>query len=298
MKPIACIFALLIALMLNAQGPSPELPVKWAELTAPDFVEAVEKSAGVCILPLGVLERHGPHMPLGTDIFIADANAVAAAKEEYAVVFPAFFVGQINEARHQPGTVSYSHDLIWKMLLETCNEIARNGFEKIIIVNGHGGNNDLLRYFSMSLLSEPRDFLLYIYAPSHDTASSEKVTELLNKLPAGAAGDHAGATETSYLMTIRPDLLKMDQVATNSGSNLNRLSHLPNVYTGIWWYARYPNHYAGDAAYASLELGNALSERNIKALAKMIRDVKADTSVKELQDRFYRDATNPLNTAQ
>lgn len=68
------------------------LPFKLEELTAPDFIKAVEKSSATCILPIGVFEKHGPHMPLGTDLYIAREIALRAAEKEYTVVFPWYFL--------------------------------------------------------------------------------------------------------------------------------------------------------------------------------------------------------------
>lgn len=297
MKKFMLCFLLVIPLYLIAQE-SDNLATKWEELTAPDFVKAVSQSSKVCILPLGVIEKHGPQLPLGTDLIDVRALVVEAVKEEYAVVYPEFYAGQINEARHQPGTISYSPDLVWQLLMETCNEIARNGFEKIIFVNGHGGNNDLLPYFSMSLLSEKRDFVVYLFQPKHDDQEYAEVEKLVMKLPSGAAGEHAGSSETSLMMVVRPDLVKLDVANTQSGENLDRLSNLENSYTGIWWYAKYPNHYAGNAKYANAELGKALLKEDVNQLVKMIREVKSDTKVKELQDEFYDKSKNPINTKQ
>lgn len=281
----------------KASGEEPTLPTKWEELTAPDFVKAVSQSVKVCIIPLGIIEKHGPHLPLGTDLIDVRAQVLNAVKEEYAVVFPEYYAGQINEARHQPGVIAYSPDLVWKMLQETCNEIARNGFEKIIFVNGHGGNNDLVRYFCMSLLSEKRNYAVYLFQPKTDPNEHKKVEELMRKVPP-STGEHAGATETSYMMAVRPDLVKMDKASTQSGEDLNRLVNLPNTYTGIWWYAKFPNHYAGDGKYATPELGKALLEEDVRQLVRMIREVKADTKVPELQKRFYEASQHPLDTKQ
>ena len=147
MKSYVSILLLICTLQLFAQtGPGTKIPYCYDEITSPDFVKAVAQSSGVCLLPMGILEKHGPHLPLGTDIFESRKVATTAAALEYSIVFPTYYVGQINEARHQPGTISYSPDLLWKMLQETCEELSRNGLKKIIIVNGHGGNNDFLRY--------------------------------------------------------------------------------------------------------------------------------------------------------
>ncbi len=115
MKRIAILMA---ALFMAMCGYAQNLPVGWEELTSPDFVKAVEKSEGVCLIPMGVLEKHGPHLPLGTDVYTAREISQRAAQKEYCIVYPYYFVGQIFEAKHQPGTVAYSTELIYKMLEE------------------------------------------------------------------------------------------------------------------------------------------------------------------------------------
>jgi creatinine amidohydrolase len=94
MKNLLVIFALLAVTVLQAQ----ELSYKLEELTAIDFVTAVEKSSKTAILPIGVFEKHGPHMPLGTDLYTAREMALRAAEKEYTVVFPWYYFSQINEA--------------------------------------------------------------------------------------------------------------------------------------------------------------------------------------------------------
>lgn len=129
MKTTLIFFALIALNGLSIQSQEKSktnIPVKIEELTAPQFETALEKSASTCIIPLGVLEKHGPHMPLGTDVFIAREIALRAAKKEYVPVFPFFYFGQIFEAKHQPGTFAYSNELIWRLLSETCQELARN----------------------------------------------------------------------------------------------------------------------------------------------------------------------------
>ena len=85
-------------------------------------MRAVEISGGVCIIPIGVYEKHATHPPLGADMHDVRAVASRAAEKEYAIVFPTYYFSQINEARSQPGTIAYSHDLIWKVLDETWRE--------------------------------------------------------------------------------------------------------------------------------------------------------------------------------
>src|SRR5713226_2681583 len=74
------------------------LSVRWEELTGGDFVKAIEKAQGTCVLPFGILEKHGPHLPLGTDLFNVRYASVHGAEQEYAIVFPEYYFGQIFEA--------------------------------------------------------------------------------------------------------------------------------------------------------------------------------------------------------
>ena len=74
------------------------LPAKWEELTSPDFVKALTESGGICIIPIGIIEKHGPHLPLGTDLLDVREVCARAVQKEYAIVFPQFYFGQIFEA--------------------------------------------------------------------------------------------------------------------------------------------------------------------------------------------------------
>ena len=159
-KALQLILAVTVPALLHGQA----LSVQWEELTAGDFAKAIQQAKGTCLLPFGIVEKHGPHLPLGTDLLNVRWIASHGAQEEYAVVFPAYYFGQIFEARHQPGTLAYSAKLQLELLEETTSEMARNGCKKIVIVNGHGGNNSLLPYFAQSQLASKRDYVLYVYS--------------------------------------------------------------------------------------------------------------------------------------
>src|SRR5690348_7038227 len=166
-----------------------DIPARWDELTASDWPLALQKSAGTAILPIGILEKHGPHAPIGSDLIQVREWAARAAKQEYAVVFPDYFYGQINEAKHEPGAFALPSRLVWDLLDATCDEIARNGFKKILIINGHGGNPNLLHYFVQTQLERRRDYVVYLYDPAPDAAMTEQMNKI-RKSPA-ATDQHA-----------------------------------------------------------------------------------------------------------
>jgi len=290
---------LLAAVFLHAfSQQSTALPVKWEELTVPDFVKAVEKSGKVCIVPMGIIEKHGPHLPLATDLIIARDLCVEAAKKNYVVVFPEFYVGQIDVARPQPGTIAYSPQLVWKILEETCDEIARNGFDKIILANWHGGNISLLNYFAQTTLHQRKNYSVY-FVPFIFSLLDSMQQKQLKKFSAGipeSAMGHAGADETAMMLISRPDLVKMARASDESGKNLNRLNNVPDVKTGIDWYACYPNHYSGNGSPATKEYGKALCDAFVDKLIQVIQEVKNDTRLKELYEQFYKESENPLQT--
>ena len=289
------IIALVVAISGTMSLLAQTLPVKWEELSAIEFSDAVKQSSKVAIVPMGVLEKHGPQLPLGTDVYTARELSIRAAEKEYAVVFPWYYFGQINEAKHQPGTLSYSHELLWMMLQETLDEIHRNGFDKIILISGHGGNKAFLEYFCQSQLSQPRGYSVYWYQQRWDP-------EILKKAEALSTHDpneqHAGNRETSMVKAIVPEHVHTERANSQDATDRNRLSNLNSIYTGIWWYAKYPNHYAGDGSKATQEAGELFLESTSEAFAKVIRSVKEDKNVPELMNQFFKDAANPLGTPQ
>ena len=266
------------------------LSVRWEELTAADFVKAIQQSQNTCLLPFGILEKHGPQLPLGTDLINVRYVSLHGAAQEYAVVFPEYYFGQIFEAKHEPGTIAYSAKLQLELLQETTDEMARNGCKKIVIVNGHGGNNSLLPFFAQSQMAARHDYVVYVY---QHTGFPPRRPALKSK-----TDSHAGESETSHTMVSRPDLVHLDRASSENGADQNREDLPRGVYTGIWWYAKFPEHYAGDATAANTALGEFDMKAWTDDLANVIRAVKADQVSSRLQNEFYDKSKTPLDTKQ
>jgi creatinine amidohydrolase len=280
---------LLLALLLVGAAFAQNQPrVKWEELTAPDFRAGIERSGGTCLLPFGIVEKHGPHLPLGTDLLNVRKATLTAAQREYAIVFPDYYFGQIAEAEQQPGTISYSPQLQMQLLQETTDEMARNGCKKIVIVNGHGGNEHLLPYFAQSQMYRPHDYVVYVFGLIDRAQGGPPKKTTMDM--------HAGEGETSSTMVNYPDLVQLDKAKTESGEDQKR-QHLPDtLYTGIWWYARFPNHYSGDGTAATKELGQFEMKTWEDAIVEAIKAVKADRDSLKIQNEYYLKITHPLDT--
>ncbi len=285
--PLNRLIMCMLLFTFMCQGQS-KLPVQWEDLTAADFRAGIEQSGGVCMLPFGILEKHGPHLPVGTDLLKVRYASLQAAQREYAIVFPEYYFGQIFEARHEPGTIAYSAHLQLELLQETTDEMARNGCKKILIVNGHGGNENLLPFFAQTQLEKERDYVVYVL-PILDPPAGGPPKKTSNDM-------HAGESETSAMLISNPDLVHLDRAGSESGADQGRLKLPDPLYTGIWWYARFPNHYSGDGAAARHEYGQFRMENWEDAIVKSLRAIKADKVSLQLQNEFFEKAKHPLET--
>jgi creatinine amidohydrolase len=258
----------------------------WEELTGDEFPQAVEKVQGVCLLPLSCLERHAHHLPLGTDYFIGHELCQQAAALEPALVFPDLIFTQILEARHCPGTIALDPDLILRLLDNVCREIARNGLKKIVLVSTHGGNGHFAGYFAQSQLNQERDYAVYVANPPLLPEYKDEVVAQWET----AVDGHAGESETSLMLAIRPDLVQMEQAKDDGeGMPLDRLKALRElgIYTGIWWYGDHPTHYRGDGRMGTADKGKTYLTARARTLAAAIRLIKQDSETQRLQTEFY-----------
>jgi len=267
----------------------------WENLTAPQLKQAV-KDTNICVLPIGVIEKHGNHLPLGTDMFTVRAVCEAAAEKESAVVFPYYFLGQISEARHFSGTVAASHRLMMDSLLEMCDEISRNGFKKILVMSGHGGNSHFLPFFAQEMPRLARDYSVYTGFVANQ--SPEQAKKIVEAAKTDKLGYHAGVAETSMIMHLRPDLVHMDQQDPKEGAALGRLEDISknHMFTGFSWYANFPEHIAGDHTAATPELGKLIFDLTVENTANAIKAIKADDMSPQFVKEYAQYGNNPTTT--
>jgi creatinine amidohydrolase len=283
------------ASLCSAQDLSP----KWEELTSPDFGKAIQKAGGVCVLPMGSIEKFGPAGPLGTNLYVIRIGALEAVKREYAVVFPEYFVSQTTNVSNLPGAIAYSAHLQREMLEETTNEMARNGCKKILILNGHSGNMGMLTDFLSTDLNRPKDHIVYVMQGGPPRMSP--LTEETAKLPVAMrpskpdADGHGGEERISVLLAYHPGVVHLDRAHDEPivpvGSR--RLNLPTGVLVGVSTAKSTPTGYLGDASGATAERGKALMEYTAGRIAEAIRAVKADEESPRLQKEFFEKRSNP-----
>jgi creatinine amidohydrolase len=264
----------------------------WENLREEEFKEAIEKSKGVCILPVGCLEKHGQHLPVGTDVIHISGIAKMAAESEYAVVFPSIYFGEKTGAGNFKGTVIFSSELRQQLLKETCKEIARNGFKKILIYNGHGGNQAMISNLSRSLLYENIDFCVFDYSIGSDFATPKKLLsknypyltgedrKILNDYTAQKKRyGHACFIETGWVYGVRPESVRLDKINQESGESVHRFDEFANLRINppLAWMADYPNSYAGDSFPGMNErIARAMVEYSKESLCNVIKFLKEE----------------------
>ena len=240
--------ALFALPFMGAQSQS-SLSAKWEELTAPDFVQAIHQSQGVCVLPFGIIEKHGPHLPLGTDLLdvrFAVANAVEAGiRRRLSRVLLRPDLRSAPAARHSRLQRSpHSSPCCRKPSTRWPATAARRSSSS----TDTAANSSLLPLFGQAQLASQRDYVVYVFGLPDENVPGRPAL----KTPFDM---HGGEVETSNMLIARPDLVHQDRAGQQSGADQHRQNLPGSVYTGIWWYARFPNHYAGDASAANKELG-------------------------------------------
>jgi creatinine amidohydrolase len=258
--------------------------MKWVDLVPSEF-EKMAREEGLCVVPMGSLERHGEHIPFGCDLVIAETIAEKASEKTPCVVFPGYFLAQVHEANCFTGTVNLPQAMAVEALSRVLDGIGRNGFRKIVILNFHGGNTAFLDYFCVSQIDEERPYVLYTVNP-FDALSPEEEKDLARLWSTEIHG-HADELETSLYMACRPGKVRMD-LAGGTVLPLERFSHLhpKGIHNAHWWYSRFPQHVTGTPAAATEEKGKKALSILVGAVARSLATVKDDQSAPALQREF------------
>ena len=277
----------------------------WENIRSNEFKDAVELSKGVCAVPIGCLEKHGPHSPLGTDTIIAGETVRCAAEIEPVVVFPTMYFGDKSGAGEFPGTVIFSLETRWHIFRETCNEIYRNGFKKIIFCNGHGGNTGMLSTFTRAMLEENPNVMTFVRSTGGSTSKNmleiindketysyltdEDRAELQDFVDKKKTAGHACISETARCMYFRPETIRMDLMRTEEGLSNHRFDEFGKygIDTHFAWMGNHPNSYSASTDYnLNDRIAKALTERSITALAKAFTFLKNETISDEYQKEW------------
>jgi len=238
-----------------------------ATWTEADGDRAAEADAA--LLPVGSTEQHGPHAPLGTDTLAAETVAArgAEAYDGDAVVAPAVPVGISEEHRHFAGTLWVSPDTFRAYVRETVESLAHHGWNRVVVVNGHGGNVDALREVCARLTREGTAYAV----PFTWFDAVETDLEM----------GHAGPMETSLLLATRPDLVREGQLEEAAADGTARWGEWEAAVNLAYDSVDFSeNGVVGDPRQASGQRGEALLDAAGDGLADLV-GVVADREWKQ-----------------
>src|SRR5271165_4100875 len=180
----------------------------WAEMTWPDF-QRVDVSKVIAVLPLAAIEQHGPHLPVGVDAFINEGCVKRAATripEDLSVLFlPLQMIGVSGEHAEFPGTLALSTETAIRAWIEIGDSVARIGCRKLIVMNSHGGNVPAIEAVALSLRMRWR--MLVINASWRRLGYPDGLFSARE----AAHGVHGGDAETSLILALRPETVRMPQ---------------------------------------------------------------------------------------
>ncbi|MEO0768439.1 MAG: creatininase family protein [Cyanobacteria bacterium J06649_4] len=173
-------------------------------------VEALTDKANTLIIqPIGAVEQHGPHLPLVVDAAIA-TSVVGKALDSLSTTVPAYalptlFYGKSNEHTSFPGTITLTAQTLTAVLMEMAESIYAAGFRKLVLVNGHGGQPQVLEIVARDLRHRHADFMVF---PMFVWGAPHAVAELVGQQEY-EQGIHAGDVETSVMLALMPEQVKM-----------------------------------------------------------------------------------------
>jgi creatinine amidohydrolase len=249
----------------------------WREMTTRDFSDA-DTSRWIAVLPVAAIEQHGPHLPVGVDALIAEAMvarcAEALPKDSPATFLPVQQVCKSNEHIAFPGTLTVDWETAIRTWLAIGHSVARAGLRKLVIVTSHGGNVPPMEIVAREL----RQTHAMAVAT---TAWTRLASERVYRYPEGPMVDiHGGLSETSMMLAVRPDLVRMDnaedfasaQTALRQGSA--RLGfHMAEANLGWLSQDLNPAGTVGDAASASADLGAADIASQVDGFVALMDDM-------------------------
>lgn len=240
------------------------------ELTREELRQCAPRS--LVVLPVGAVEQHGPHLAVGTDYltidYIARTAAIEASNEIPIIVTPTLPFGSSHHHLPFGGTMSLSTETFYRVLLDLAESLIIDGFRQIYILNGHGGNNELIQLVARDLaLKHPAR----LAAASYWTVAWDALVAEGAHMVGGLPG-HAGAFETSQMMALHPDHVR--------DTRPHRTEIQATDSRGLYQSVRVESHdfwqsidgYTDSPAGADTERGKVFLAASVKAVAKSMVD--------------------------
>ncbi len=252
---------------------------KLTEMTSPE-VDALDREGTIVVLPVAAHEQHGAHLPVGTDSIIVkgvlDSFEGKLEKGREVLLLPTLEIGKSNEHMGFCGTLTLSLTTLAAVVIDVARSVARHGFKKLMLLNSHGGNTDVLNAVSRDIRDE-----LAISVFVVDWWFTDFWEELLKDIRQSPRDGvfHAGELETSIVLALRPELVRMDRAVCTFPPEQLRRNRYVTVFgpVNMGWVTKdiTATGVIGDATAGSAEKGRKMLEYAGKKLAAITEEIAA-----------------------
>ena len=255
----------------------------WADWTTTDF-QALARDRAIAVLPLAATEQHGPHLPLSVDTDLVN-GVVAACLPHLPADLPALFlptqtVGLSPEHARFVGTLTLKAETVIRLWTEIGESVAASGVKKLVLFNAHGGQVSVMDIVARDLRAR-LGMLVYSVSwfnlPLRDAQGGD--VNALFSAEEHRFGVHAGDTETSMMLALRPDTVRMGQAQNFRSTAQDRAERFEILGNGKsaklgWQMQDYnPHGAAGNASAATALKGQALVDASGRALAQLLTEI-------------------------
>ena len=237
--------------------------MRWADLTLEEVGAAAEAGL-VAVLPVGATEQHGPHLATGTDSFIAERTALAAAGRTGDIVLPTLTYGcSLGHTAHWPGTLSLSPATLTALVEDIGRWVHASGFRKLVLVNAHATNGPPCGSAILQLRHELPDLRLRF------VTVADLTPELAAAIREDAPDFHANDAETSLLLHFDPALVRLDRAVDEPDRTVGLVFQYPVPLTTV-------SGVVGSPTRATAERGAGLFEAAVEALVQLLEQARTE----------------------
>ena len=262
----------------------------WIENSEYEIKKLRARSRGVAVLPLGSIESHGPHLPLGSDILCVDELVRRVAEKETVAVLPTLAYSYVASARMLPGAIHTPTALLTAQVENICDEACRNGFRKIVLLHGHGGNVGLHEGFLKQIKDKEKAYAVYSIPVF---GSREK--EIRGMMESKEDG-HAGEFETSMNLVAAPGLVNLKALGKRTFPSCPR----PDVgaaLTSVEWVAKHPFMAVGEPQKGNRAKGEKIYAIWTAEILDILRKIKKDRLTPAVMRSYSQRANRLRNKA-
>lgn len=235
-------------------------------MTRDEAAEAIKRYP-VAVLPLGATEQHGHHLPLGVDVFLAEALARQVCEQTGAMMLPVVPFGYSWVWRDIPGTVSLQQHHVEAVIKDVAHSVARYGIKLLVLINGHDANNTSMKYAARELADELDMQVVYLFYPN--------LSSMMDKYCDSAMWHgmiHACEFETSLMLVVKPDCVQMEKAVREYPEKPDLYGESTISLGGLSQSGVY-----GDATLATKEKGERMLRLFVEGMVQLVDEAYRQT---------------------